>query len=570
MKQLCSFLMCWLIIFSVTACDSTSTENQEPSTNSSIQDASLESEKPEKLVIYISSGIAGFSTDDGSSKMLYPSPYSVGMKSIDGELGTSNGNIFEKALQQYSKTTGIEIEIHFLEEPFEATEGNDYGNTMAAIWNEAEETPDMLILNRYQSFDYYRWLEQGLLIDFSSYTEKDEMIADNSYYYQNVLAGGQIKNRQYILPILFNLNGFITTSDFLWETNSLSLMENISYEEMLQVFEDICEITESDKYKEALYETSGRLFNGAYIPSILSSAAYTEFFNNALSETLVSEEISSEILGVMERFIKQEYRNVLNAQDMTYQELVFEHSLAGKWYASGLSTNTIDSIEEVGIFLSGGGGGGASLYNSLLTDAAYFYSQYKDRGKQLVIGGIPSIKGIETYSANLSAFAVGLTTTDYPKEVYELWRYLIDYEYPMFYGFSTNRQITEKQLSEIQNTEITIPPDNWLTFASGQLSSDFLDGYTEGIGPLPEEYVQIIKDMLDNMVGASIPFYILESDIYTEALIKVIDKEMTLNEAGVWITQELQDYLGIMITLDPFFDWNFETRYMEESIGFDS
>lgn len=217
-----------------------------------------------------------------------------------------------------------------------------------------------------------------------------------------------------------------------------------------------------------------------------------------------------------------------------------------------------------GFFLSGGREGGKNYHNSLLTDATYLQSLYEDNDEEMVLCGIPTVEDPNAYSANISLSAIGLQSTKYPKAVYQLIRYLMDYEFPSFYGFSVNQEITEKQIQDIQKTTTTIYPDvMWGAIRTGLYSVEDFEHMIMEMKPLKEEYAQTIEDMLDHIAGAGFTYQIL-SEYMTHAFIKIEDGELSLEEAVTWTLDHVKEYQTRQSEYKPFYDMAFYKEIFQE------
>ncbi len=512
-------------------------------------------EMPEKLVVYLSGPMHGFQSADDENgeniEYLYPSKYTVGTRLIGGELDCSGGNVFEQALVEYSQKTGIEIEVHYIEEYAGETD------VLQHLY-EQNDLPDMVILNKYSQYDYYLLAKQGVLLDFSPYMEEE--LHDEALYYQKVMDGGKVQDQQVVLPVRFNMSGLITSKSYL---ASISLSEpdsDLSFQDVVYLLEKSCVEMESDQRKEAIFESSGLMLGGTYIPSILTGAAYADYFDEDVNNVELSSDVIKSILEVMSLYNRQEFGIDPDWQEKKYIDNLNNADIMSR----SLTTLTSDTYRYVGIFLSGGRSGGINLHNSLLLDAAYFHSMYQQSDEEMVFCGIPTADGARLYSANISVLAAGFSSTKYPRAVYELARYMMDYDYPMAYGFSANKQITANQLDRIQKTSTSLYSDTiWSAVTAGVKTREELQSDIEVIEPLDAESVEKIRNMLDNLGGAGLPCGVLEYMIYLSALHKIGDGDMSCSEASEWVIDTLKEYLTVSENLDPFYDKEFITSMIE-------
>ena len=516
-----------------------------------------ESRRPEKLVVCMSAVSHTIANEDGE-ETLYPSKYAVGTILAGGETNAPNGNIFEMALQEYEEMTGIEIEVHYLEEYLnEITDPDPLQDQY-----ESSELPDVLIFSKHPWYDYFRLAQQELLLDFTPYVIEDETLINDEEYYQQVLDGGIIQEKQYALPILFNLNAMITTESYLDSIGAPVGKENLSFEEILNILNASCIAQADSKTVSAIWEGSGFMPQGMYIPSILTGAAYSSYFDEKMQSVVLEKEVIADIFEVIKNFIWQDLTNAPNRENNTYEEY-----LENRNYSKSVLTLFSQSVEQIGITLVGGRSGGGCFYNSLLTDAAFFQSAYEKRGETMVLKGIPTYNDPNYYSANASLVAYGMASTEYPKAVYDLVRYLMDYGFPPAYGFSVNKELTQKQLELMTATSYTVSPESVWTGVEFGIDIEELEQslmYTE---PLDEETVEVIRNMLDHIAGAGLPCAVLERNPYYSMVRMIGSNQMTPDEVGDWVVKTMEEYLTMQDTLKPFYDEAYNASVILEGVN---
>ncbi|MCI8632945.1 MAG: extracellular solute-binding protein [Lachnospiraceae bacterium] len=540
-KQVFILILCLLIL--CTGCK-TAVENAAGSK------ADLHLEEGDGLTVYVT-GVSSTLLTEKEELTIYPSKYTVGPQIAGGEMNSGSGNIFVQALEEYSEKTGIKIEIHFLEET-----GEEGGDPLQFLYDQNRPLPDLLIASKHTGYDYERLARQGLLLDFTEYAEREGLLQEDDYYTQ-ILEGGQIAGKQYTLPFLFNLNALLTSDAYLSEMQMPRPDQSSSYEEILYLLENSCHQTQSSNTKEAIWDASMRPA-GKYLPNILTAAGYPCYWS-VDQELLLQESAITKIFSLMEQYNQQEFVNILNWQQQSYWQNVNGHNKS-----TAIAGMEASAYEEIGIFLSGGRCGSLNFYSSLLTDAAYFHTAYQKAGEELVLCGIPSLQGVNTYSANITGFAVGFASTQYPEVCYDIARYLADYAYPPFYGFSVNRRLTEKQLQEAQHTSfILYPNDIWSRVMTGGLKQSEIESYQIKTMPLEPETIACIENMLDHIAGAGLPWGVLEREIYAAALGKLGDAALTPKQASAWVIEKLAEYQRIQSDLKPFYDEAYTLSFAE-------
>lgn len=512
---------------------------------SNISVLSHEEEKPENLVVYLSASSFDFISQEGeSAETYYPSEYTMGTMRSAGEFTSPRGNIFERAITEYSEQTGIPIEVHYLEEY------TGPSHLLQEMVDQGETLPDLMIFPKFWRYDYALLAEQGLLLDFTPYAEADERLQNEEAYYQPVLEGGVIHQKQYGMPLLFNLSGMITSQSFLNYAGVSSPSQGVTYEEIMMILEKSCLATTENTTKEAIYELSGWMPPGLYIPSILLGSAYTRYYDEESQNWRVEEEFLTQILSLMQTFNRQEFCSIPGWEERSFTENIGHSNIK-----SFTMFQTPEDIERIGIFLSGGRSGGRVLHNSLLTDLAFFNTVYQQQNEELVFCGIPTLAGGEEYAANISLCAFGAASTRYPQAVYDLTRYLMDYAYPAAYGFSVNREVTDRQLESIQTMSTKMFPSIlWSQVFGGYAAYEEIENEAFVVNPLDEQWVQSIRYMLDHMAGASLPFGLLEYYLLWYAQCAVGTGDMTAQEGAAWIMERLKEYMESRGTLKPFYD----------------
>jgi len=540
MKRVFCICLCIVYIASLSGCHGVRKEADSQETD--------QGNRPDQLVVYLSAPPHVFSLSDDENDpeknfTCYPSRYTIGTMGAGGEVECSGGNIFAQALKEYEEETGIKIEIHYIEEY------SGESDALQVLYESGAEMPDLMIMGKHPHYDYYRLAEQNFLLDFSAYIEMDEELRDSEKYYTNVLEGGKIKEKQYGLPILFNMNGLITRSSFLEEVGIDFQADYATFEDIMHLLKSSCIEMKDTKAVEAIYETSGYMIAGRYLPSILTGAAYPSYFDESMN-IMISQETLISIFEMMDDFNQQEFMAISNWQNKPY----YENGNNMQCKSRNIPFSS-DVYDRIGIFLTGGRCGGVNFHNSLLTDYAFFRTVYKNHEEEMVFCGIPTVESPDSYSANISLTAFGFQSTKYPEAVYELARYMMDYEYPSYYGFSVNKELTGKQLEDIQNTTLKVYPEYvWSGIESGVNKKEDVEKDCFIIEPLDADSVQMIQNMLDHIEGAGIPYNPLEYVLYSSALSAIGNGQMKPEEVAQWVMEHLTEHIEIQKELKPFYD----------------
>lgn len=544
MKKFVFITVLIIVLFHLFGCK----ENEKISELLSVEGE--EEEKTGQLLIYMNATTHSFRSyaEDGSEvyTTIYPSRYTTGTMLSAGDVDSPNCNIIEKAVSEYAEKKNMQVEIRYLG-GLDSEE-----DVLQELVNSGEKLPDLLIFNTQPHYDYYRLAEQGYLLDFLPYVTNDDAINNEELYYQRVLDGGEIYTGQYAIPLLFSMNAMMTTEEYLGEIGSgIPTAGNTTYEELLFIMEDSCIEMADNNSKQALHETSGSMLLGHFLPSILTAAAYPSYIDDS-GDIIVSADTLSDIFQLMTYYNRQEFTPIVGWEDNSYIENM--NTGLSKSYMIPFSA---DANDYIGILLSGGRSGGVGFYSSLLTDAAFMQTVYEDKNEQFVFCGVPTLENSTAYSANITLAAYGMATTEHPQEVYDLVRFLMDYEFPYQYGFSVNKEITEKQITNAQRTTISVYPEYIWEGHNEIMDQDELSNLIFHTDPLSAENAAIIQNMLDNIAGAGLPYGVLEYNMYNSMLNMVGDGKMTPSEAGEWVITQWNQYLDQLDKWEPFYDLNF-------------
>jgi len=167
-----------------------------------------------------------------------------------------------------------------------------------------------------------------------------------------------------------------------------------------------------------------------------------------------------------------------------------------------------------------------------------------------------------SFSANITMAAYGMATTEHPDEVYDLVRYLMDYEFPAQYGFSLNKEVTYKQIENAQKNTISVYPENIWEGVNSIMPEQELKNLIFHTDPISAKNAKIIQNMLDNISGAGLPYAVLEYNMYNSMLNMVGDEKMTPDEAGEWVITQWNQYCEQLDKWEPFYDANFSNSVL--------
>ena len=239
-----------------------------------------------------------------------------------------------------------------------------------------------------------------------------------------VLRSGVWEEKQYIVPLLFNVNGFVTSEEFLSEIGQTAPSETASYEELIRLFQEACIQLQGETSKVALYE--GTTIWETYIINVLTAAAG---YNNLEEKMPLSDETVTDILELMRDFLVQDLQTVPDYESQTIEENLSAQSLYDRFNFGPLyAEDPTYKREMLGILLDGGSGG--HLVNSSFIMQVYaLQTYYKEMNEQMVWGGIPLADEAGKYAACVNLLGFCPAQADNVEGAAKLLQYMLDYDY---------------------------------------------------------------------------------------------------------------------------------------------
>lgn len=452
-----------------------------------------EAETPEKLRVYLNGLPASSMGPEGETYDYYRSGYTFGLHLEGADMDAIDGHSIYQALLEYGETNHIEFDFCWYQSEEELAYYLEEDRKQNSLPN--------LVLSGRSCLDIEEWMREGRLADFSALIQADETLSDEKYY-QKVIQAGAIGENQYILPYLFNMNGFITAEDTLSRL-AYQLPEDFTYEEVLELFRRSCEFCMDDPFTEALTQRAGGM-GDYYLPVILGSAARPSVIDRDAGEVPVTEKEFTRLVELMQMFYAQEFGISLpidTAEWDAKNEMVYQ-------FKDEVYMEAAEMVEHQLILLDGGNSWGVNQYSSLLGDAIYMNSYYKDEGRTMILEAIPMAQEA-AYAANITGFGFCFEGEPYIETVYDILKYLMDYEFKIPFGFSVNREVTEKQLKMAETTSYTYMPEGTYMHAwnaeEAEMLADWHKKWTEELRPLDKEYCEKIREILNQIGAVALP-----------------------------------------------------------------
>lgn len=485
-KKLFFILFLILVIGTISACYVThSNSDQSEMTNTEKQS--------EPLSVYVM-GISNSYTDSEGEKIEYASAVTLGLETTIYMPGYTQGNVMIQALLDYGKESNTEIEIT----------GFSASPPMLEKLNEAKQqgtAPDLVIVIKQFSDDFHAsWLELLKESAFEDLTPYLNLASDQ--YYHTVLRCGRFKEKQYIVPLLFDLNGVITSEEFLDTIGQDFPDQDTSLEEWIHWLQEICIALQTDSETLALYEATS--VRESYLLNVLVAAAGLYGLEDSSS---ITPETMAMVLEMMRDFLEQDFMTIPGYEEKSYAEN--SSSMQAKYRRlSGGPSFAEDPLYKrnmLGVLLNGGCGG-TMINSSFIMQAYAMESFYEEENQTICVGGIPLLGSPRQYAASARILAFCPAGSDQVEEAGDLVQYLMDYDYAPEIGISINRQQVEKDLEELTHTskELYIQPV-YDPFAQEAVQEEMFNQSKVMFAPMSEAVAEQLRYLLDHIEGASLP-----------------------------------------------------------------
>lgn len=514
-------ILSWI---SVTGCHYIVNDNSTSITGKNSYATDIITQQP--LQIYMVGQLNVFSYPDGVEIEEYSTQVNLGLERSWYLPGYTYGNAVYQAILDFQDETGQSVEVTF------------FNNTADMVYQmqqkqQAGQAPDLVIALKQFDGDWKELLNEEAMEDLSPFLQVSE-----ERYYTRVLQSGVYQEKQYVVPFLFNVNGYITSEEFLQEIGRTPLPEGATYEEVLKLLEDACIAMQGNASKLALYE--GTTIWQHYIMNVLTAAAG---YNGLEEQQSVSAEAVEQILPLMLEFLKQDFMTITNYEENTYEENITADN--AKYDRFNLGPTILEDeqykTESLGILLDGGYGG--HLVNSSFIMQAYALQTYFHNIEQhMVLGGIPIETDPKHYAACVSGLAFCPSGAANIEGAGRLAQYLLDYEYPPELGISVNRDNVSACLHALTetSTKLYIWP-NYNPRESSEIQQEVFEQSAYWFEPMEEKVAQQLRDILDQIAGASLP-YAQPMEVMQEQLEAYYMNKVSLEEATEAIGQVFSFY----------------------------
>lgn len=380
------------------------------------------------------------------------------------------------------------------------------------------QRPDVILTNFTSRNDYYQYMRDGMFYDLTDWFEQEAMYTDGQYY-NAVLQAGQYKERQYIVPILFNIST-IMGAGRIW--NELGL-----HPEAAQDYEDILDALIYVQADQKIDQTACQFVEASpeYLPCILYSASGEQWIDYEKEAVHLDETVFRKMCIFYQYFVKEQLSEEDIIQGETLHWTNAKNLRIIRSICNEIQLNAF--LGDMGCIVEGGGGFQPCLH-SAAAQAWYYESRYRDMEEEFMLYALPSESG--GTSAQISYFGAVMEGTAYPEAAFDFLHYLMDEEVPPFFGLSVNQENLLEQLDYMTTTSYHVRPGTQIVGSSGTVL-DSKEDYI--IQPMSEETKEKILKILDEIDHVSLPnwpvYAVLENELQDFAKGEISQEEAYQN-----------------------------------------
>ena len=428
------------------------------------------------------------------------------------------GFLYAKAFEDYQEETGTNLNITWFE----------YEEYMKeALLAEETEKPDLILATFASHEDYYLYMDQEMFYDLTALFDKNEIYTSGKYNTQ-VLSGGKLYDRQYIVPLLFNVDT-IMGAESMWQDMSLHL-------EDAQTHSDIMDsLIYAQKQREVeQVATQFAQATAFYLPYMLYQGAGEQWIDYENKTVNLDEDRFQRMCEFYQQYVREQ----IPESDIQQGEKIPWHK--SKQLQVDLAiVNEVqlnDFLGEIGCFVEGGGAF-QLLLHSAAAQAWYYESRYRDMEEEFQIIPLYGEEGGTT--AHISYFGAVMRSSEHPEAAFQFLQFLMDAEVEPFFGLAINRENLEKQLEYLNTTAYELRPGLQMPLEDGEQPESPAD-YV--VSPMSTETKEALEDMIDNIEAVTMPnwpvYMILQAELESYA-----KDEITMEEAYQNALSGLQAYI---------------------------
>lgn len=490
---------------------------EERNNDSELPQAIKELNRPDRLNVFIAAdAVHEYYQSEEQENVYFTTMLSVGDFDATTTTYGEQGFLFFDAIKRYERETGVELSIKwyehtsFMEEELEKMSD--------------EELPDLIITSNTTEKDYYRYMEEELFYDLTSIFEQCEMYS-NGAYNEQVLHAGEYDQKQYIVPILFNVDTIMGSQE-MWEDLNFHAADLQDHSELLDALvyiqgEDIVDQVAVQFVSQA----------GLYLPQAIYEASGEKWIDYSKQAATLDENSFRKMCIFYDQFLEEQF-------DKEFEEGERINWASSKHIDVCMSIKNALQIDEfmddIGCFVEGGNSGQAALH-SAAAQAWYYGSRYNDLGQGFEVYAMPGKNGGST--AHVTYFGAVLKSTKHPEASFEFLKYLMDSEVSPLFGLSVNQANLQNQLEFLTENAYYIRPGLQIRVEGSPMdtAADYM------IKTMPMETKEKLAEIIANVENVSLPnwpvYEILQTQMQSYA-----KGECTLEEAYQYAVDGLSEY----------------------------
>lgn len=511
-KRIRKVLLICILTLLLTACDDASTEENVVS---EINDSSI--------TVYIPTNVTVSDEEDSYHLFRF------------GEIwgGNRKETIYGEAIDEFARTRGLEVNVVYFDnqEMMEMQLQKDIEeNTM----------PDVILCDATTTQTVYSYIMDGNVIDLMPYLEKRE----EGDYTQALMEACQQGDKQFMLPLLYDVAAFYTTND-QYQENYIGVEDGVWLldSEMNRLWKD-------EEIKEVLYPAgsgSGNPVGSWYI-------LWNALGSSAVQWDTATFSLSEEQLSVIASFVKRYYEFETDFDDSfiassyaaygfydtpdrsALMRMLLEDAFEYSWNHSDDKEESLALYRDTAELISFRLDGVTACnwpYSSMAVQAQYYNTVLSWNNKKFSLVPLSLEESSPSYNASILLFGFISSTSENPGGAAELLLFLQDTLTQPYYGFSVNESVNEQNLKRLEGTAYVLKD-------MFQETAYIAPGFV--IEPLPHATADQVREVLAHIDKATLPNRDFEACFYN-ALIKYIIEE------GSWqdIYQQLQKDLETTI-----------------------
>ncbi len=481
------------------------------------------SSDPMTLTVYMT----GDAVYQDNEPLFFNTAYSMGENYYRRLLWGEQGHIYYQAIQEFEEKTGHTIAITYFEFPDELF-------LQLAKDQEAGTLPDVVIADATTNdFNTYAYMKEDYFTDLMSYLQPYQ-----DQYYEKVLQAGRQQDKQYILPLLFNVTVGMGDKQVV-QREGLAAEKDLSLKDYLEKMTAYFEGTWDRKNYEGMAQLTTPVYYSLF--QMVDAASGMPLIEYDTGRPCLNKEYVEDLYAFWTAYLRQSYGEEWEAIQEEARSfngvLPYQKS---QWYYLSQAAVEADSISEVlgdfGVLIEGGGYSTMSLH-SALAQAYYYHSRYQDAGREFILFGLPCYEEADAYTAEVTMFGGVTAECSHVQQAFDFLKFLADYETPWQMGLSVNRERTRQQMERLSSMEYTLYESAGYQMPQEELPSDL--PYI--IKPLSSEIVNEFMHIVDHIAKATLPEEEVRWILY-EAMHQGILENQSSDEVYHTVQQALSSY----------------------------